>query len=229
MRGLMESNNTVELRHLVNDPNFDIFDFPYDFYDDNLRAVFEELFIQKYYFYEIGCEVPARWKHMLMAHLNEVMPYYRKLYEIELAQKGINFLLNKDLREEFSRTLTEDEKQKENISSTNNSSNNTTGSSSNNFKESSLDNGIADLTDDRITTVNDSMVNSIMATILKDNGLTDRANNKLNNLIEKTVLVSQGNIGVTSSAELVQKWRDIAINLMQMLLESCRDLFMLVF
>ena len=88
---------------------------------------------------------------------------------------------------------------------------------------------IADLTDDRITTVNDNMVNSTMATILKDNGLTDRANNKLNNLIEKTVLVSQGNIGITSSAELVQKWRDSVINLMQMLLESCRDLFMLVF
>ena len=166
---------------------------------------------------------------MLMAHLNEVMPYYRKLYEIELAQKGINFLLNKDLREEFSRTLTEDEKQKENISSTNNSSNNTTGNSSNRFKESSLDNGIADLSDDRITTVNDNMVNSTMATILKDNGLTDRAHNKLNNLIEKTVLVSQGNIGITSSAELVQKWRDSVINLMQMLLEGCRDLFMLVF
>lgn len=225
----MESSTTIELRYLAQDPNFDIFDFPYDFYDENLRTVFEELFIQKYFFYEIGCEVPNRWKAMLQAHLNEVMPYYRKLYEIELAQKGINFLLNKDLREEFSRTLTEDEKQNENIKSKNNSSNDTSGTSKNGFKESSLDNGIADLSDDRITTVNDTLVNSTMATLLKDEGISDRANNKLNNLLEKTVLISQGNIGVTSSAELVQKWRDSVINLMQMLLESCRDLFMLVF
>lgn len=229
MRGLMESKYTIELRYLVNDPNCDIFDFSYDFFDDNLRGVFEELFIQKYFFYEIGCEVVERWKAMLQAHLNIIMPYYRKLYEIELAQKGINFLLNKDLREEFSRTLTEDEKQKENLTTNNNTNSNSSDNTNSNFLESSLDNGLADLTDERATTKNNNVVDSTMTSLLKSDGLSDRTNNKLNNVLEKTVLVSQGNIGITSSAELVEKWRNSVINIMEMLINSCIDLFMLIY
>ncbi len=229
MRGLMESNYTIELRYLVNDPNHDVFDFSYDFFDDNLRGVFEELFIQKYFFYEIGVETVDRWKAMLQAHLNIKMPYYRKLYEIELAQKGINFLLNKDLREEFSRTLTEDEKQNENMTTNNNTNNNTTDNTNTNYVESSLDNGLADLTDERATTKSNNLVDSTMTSLIKSNGLSDRTNNKLNNVLEKTVLTSQGNIGITSSAELVEKWRNSVINLMEMLIDSCIELFMLIY
>ncbi len=229
MRGLMESKYTIELRYLVSDPNYDIFDFSYDFFDDNLRSYFEELFIQKYFFYEIGAETVDRWKAMLQAHLNIKMPYYRKLYEIELAQKGINFLLNKDLREEFSRTLSEDEKQKENLTTNNNTNNNSTDNTSTNYLESSLDNGLADLTDERATTKSNNIVDSTMTSLIKSNGLSDRTNNKLNNVLEKTVLTSQGNIGITSSAELVEKWRNSVINIMEMLVDSCIELFMLVY
>ena len=46
---------------------------------------------------------------------------------------------------------------------------------------------------------------------------------------ESTTLVSRGNIGTTSSAELLQKWREVLINIDEMIIEDCRELFMLIY
>ena len=50
-----------------------------------------------------------------------------------------------------------------------------------------------------------------------------------NNTTEKTVFISRGNIGVTSSAELLEKWRNVMINIDQMLIDECRDLFAMIY
>ena len=47
--------------------------------------------------------------------------------------------------------------------------------------------------------------------------------------VEKTDLLSQGNIGITSSAELLQKWREVLINIDEIIIEDCRDLFMKIY
>ena len=54
-------------------------------------------------------------------------------------------------------------------------------------------------------------------------------NSAENNSTETYSLVSQGNIGVTSSAELLEKWRNVLINIDQMIFEECSDLFMLIY
>ena len=46
---------------------------------------------------------------------------------------------------------------------------------------------------------------------------------------ETTTLISQGNIGVTSSAELLKQWREVLINIDNMIIEDCKDLFMLIY
>ena len=46
---------------------------------------------------------------------------------------------------------------------------------------------------------------------------------------EETTLVSKGNIGVTSSAELLQKWREVLINIDELIFEDMQDLFMMVY
>ena len=58
-----------------------LFTFDYDFYSDNPKdkEEFEKLFIQWYYFREIGFETPERFKLKLQAKLNVIMPYYRQL------------------------------------------------------------------------------------------------------------------------------------------------------
>ena len=44
-----------------------------------------------------------------------------------------------------------------------------------------------------------------------------------------TELISKGNIGITSSAELLKQWRQVLINIDEMIIEECRDLFMLLY
>ncbi len=61
-----------------------IFDFYYPIFDESYRAVLETKIIRHYYTREIGSETVGRWKLFLEAEMNEIMPYYNKLYMSEL-------------------------------------------------------------------------------------------------------------------------------------------------
>ena len=205
---------TIELNTLLKDDKFNVFDFDYDFYDEVLKPIFEVKFKDYYRFYEIGFETVERFQHNLKAKLNLIMPYYKQLYQTELASKDINFLLNKDLKETFIRDI-EGNDTSNNVSST-------VAKSDSISKESYLDNGNADL----------SLTDGL--TGISSNGSTGDTQSKSdsttsNKSTEKTELISQGNIGITSSAELLQKWRDTIINIDKMIIEDCKDLFMLIY
>ena len=47
--------------------------------------------------------------------------------------------------------------------------------------------------------------------------------------LEKTELISQGNIGITSSAQLLKEWREVLINMDKIIIESCNDLFLKIY
>ena len=98
---------SMELWEMADNPLTPLFAFKYDFYCDDLevKKKFEEKFINHYWLYEIGCETPARWNQMLKSRLNLIMPYYRQLYQTELASQNIDFLLNTDLKESTTREL----------------------------------------------------------------------------------------------------------------------------
>ena len=205
---------TIELNTLLKDDKFNVFDFDYDFYDEVLKPIFEVKFKDYYRFHEIGFETVERFQHNLKAKLNLIMPYYKQLYETELASKDINFLLNKDLKETFIRDI-EGNDTSNNVSST-------VAKSDSISKESYLDNGNADL----------SLTDGL--TGISSNGSTGDTQSKSditasNKSTEKTELISQGNIGITSSAELLQKWRDTIINIDKMIIEDCKDLFMQIY
>ena len=221
----MACRYSIELREFVEDPLFTLFDFDYPFYTDDLKAKeeFEDKFIEHYYFHEIGFETVARFKHQLRAKLREIMPYYQQLHESELAAKGINFLLNKDLREEFIREANSNSSSK----ASSESSANVDSSSQTDSKVSSLDNGLASV----------SLSSGSLTGVSQDKA-TNKGSNKSktgssqsneNNQNEKTVLISQGNIGTTSSGDLLLSWRKSMINIQAMLIEECHDLFMLVY
>ena len=72
---------TIELRNLLKINNFEVFDFDYPIISQAWKTSFEDKFINRFYFNEIGLETPDRWKHYLKSLLNERMPYYIKLHE----------------------------------------------------------------------------------------------------------------------------------------------------
>lgn len=209
------SSYTLELRHIHQ--TFKVFNFDYDFYTDSdiIKSKFEQKFIDEYYFHEIGQETVARFQHRLRTRLNKIMPYYKQLYDTEIAAKDINFLLNKDLTETFERVVTGES------SSINDLTVSDQGETNN--KESNIENGNASL-----ELENGSLTN-VSKTSLNNNTNSNNTSRDNINQNEITTLKSQGNIGITSSAELLDKWRSVIINIDQMIIDACDDLFMQVY
>ena len=228
---------TIDVYTLLKDNNFKVFNFDYDFYTDdpNIKQAFETKFIDRYMFNEIGFETVARFKHYLKERLNSIAPYYKQLYETELKSKDIQFLLNKDLKETFIREIEGNNISSTNskISTNNNSTSNSSQDNTNKFKESNLDNGNADLglSNGNLTNVNETTdntsINNTTSTIDKSD--INNNSNTSNNETETTTLISQGNIGVTSSAELLRDWRSVLINIDNLIIEECKDLFMSIY
>ena len=203
---------TLELRYIYEDPNLNLFDFPYNLYDNDLKSSFEEKFFQHFMFCEIGFDTVAMFKQRLMSKLNDIFPYYKQLYETELACKDIDFMLNKDLKESYVRELT---------------------SNSNSSQESNAtSNGLTtagQLTPSLIS--NSEKIEKFMDTAQKDESTSNSTatGESSGNSKEEYTLTSQGNIGVTSSAELLDKWRQVLLNIDLMIFEECNDLFMQIF
>lgn len=63
-----------------------IFDFPFPIFDEAYRPVLEQKILKRYYTREIGEETVELWKLRLDTRLNEIMPYYNKLYASELIE-----------------------------------------------------------------------------------------------------------------------------------------------
>ena len=200
---------TIDLYSILKDKNFELFDFEYNFYNEEHKKEFEEKFINRYMFDEIGFETVSRFKHYLKEKLNRIAPYYNQLYQTELRclEGDIDFMLNKDLHETI------------NVKDKNTSKSKTNAKSKTLNKESYLDNGNAslELTEGNLTGVNSS----------DGNGITESDMSGENEQL--TELISKGNIGVTSSAELLKQWRQVLINIDEMIIEECRDLFMMIY
>ena len=206
------SKYTLELRYMYEDENFKLFDFPYNLYDNDLKPWFEEKFFQHFMFYEIGFDTIGMFKQRLMSKLNDIFPYYKQLYETEIKTKGIDFMLNKDLKESYVRELT-----------SNSNSNQESNVSSNSLSTA------GQLTPSLIA--NSQKIDKFMDSAQKDNSSSNSTSigESNGNSREEYTLTSQGNIGITSSAELLTKWRETLLNIDLMIFEECNDLFMQIF
>ena len=212
---------TIELRALNNPPFFKLFDFEYDFYEESKKEQFEQKFIDFFYMREIEHATAEEFKHELRTKLNLIAPYYKQLYETELKSKNIEFLLNKDLKETFIREVESDTEINSNFS--NESTGKTkveTLSTTNDTPQNKID----DL-DKYISSASKDKNSS--DTLSEDNGESSTQNS--NTAREETTLISKGNIGTTSSAQLLRDWRDVLINIDMMILEECEELFFKLF
>ena len=206
------SKYTIELRYIYEDKNFELFDFPYNLYNNELKPWFEEKFFEHFMFYEIGFDTIGMFKQRLMSKLNDIYPYYRDLYETEIRSKNIDFMLNKDLKESYVRELT-----------SNSNSNQESNVTSNSLSTA------GQLTPSLIA--NSQKIDKFMDSAQKDNGTSSSTSTgeSNGNSKEQYSLISQGNIGITSSAELLTKWRETLLNIDLMIFEECNDLFMQIF
>lgn len=101
-----------------------IFDFSWPVFDEAYRVPLERKILMHFYTREIGMETYGLWKMRLNVKLNEIMPYYNKLYESELLKfdplhnvdvtttndmsRNENSKGTSDTTEEFERDMTTD-------------------------------------------------------------------------------------------------------------------------
>ena len=222
-------NYTIELRFLNNPPMSKLFDFQYNYYMKGLvshevykqkKKAFENKFLEFYYFDEIGYKTPDRFKQRLKNYLDMGFKKWQERYntELEVQKQNINFLLNKDLIEE----RTTEGNATGTATSTSTSTSNTNNNSSNK-------NIVNDTPDTRFTST-ENFATSITTDETSSNssntgnGETTNTSNQNSNVNER--FISKGNIGVTSSAELLEKWRDVIIDIDNEIIEGAEKFFM---
>ena len=216
------ANYTIELRQIENCLCY-LFPKGFPFYTDSeeLRKNFIQKFYDEYMFREIGFETTERFKRCLLGKLNLIMPYYKQLYQTELESKDINFMLNKDLIETFEREITGTSEV--NSNATTNASG-TSSANSNDMMYDTPNTRIDDIT--KYPTQGSQGENNASTS---SNATSTNNQTGENSQTERTSLISQGNIGITSSAQLLKEWRDVIINIDKMILDDLEDLFLLLY
>lgn len=82
--GLTDSVGYTSINDVLDVAIPKVFDFDYPIFDTNYKNVLERKILKHYYTREICAETVGLWKHFLSVRMNEIMPYYNKLYESEL-------------------------------------------------------------------------------------------------------------------------------------------------
>ena len=80
---LTESKGYNDVQEILDESWDKIFSFDFPIFDENYRPVLCKKILKHYYTREICEETVGLWKLRLDARMNEIMPYFNKLYESE--------------------------------------------------------------------------------------------------------------------------------------------------
>ena len=84
--GLTKSGGANEVDDIIAKAIPTVFNFDFPIFDENYRTILETKILRHYYTREIAHETVGLWKLKLKTKLNEIMPYYNKMYNSELIQ-----------------------------------------------------------------------------------------------------------------------------------------------
>ena len=239
----MMANFTMELNELLNDERIGVFTFDYAFYSMNPsdKQTFERTFTDTYYFHEIGFETPERFKKHLQARLDLIMPYYQQLAltEWDKLRTSEQMMTSKNLTETTSHEQTVSGSQSANITATGESTGNNQSTSTQKTtidnKQSQLADGVsqASLTDGYLTGVDNSTssgtgTDTATSTQNQTSEQTGTTTNE-QTITDTTTFTSNGDIGIQTPAYAITHWRKVIININQMIIDECKDLFMQIY
>ena len=208
--GLTESTGLSGVDSVIEQARSKVFDFAYPIFDEAYRSVIEKKILKHFYTREIGAETVGLWKLWLNTRMNEIMPYYNKLYKSELLD--FNPLYDVDMTRE--RTVSNDGTT---VSSGN--SQTSVSSNDNSYYSDTPQGGVGILHDLQYLT-NATMDNGEVETA----GTTSN-NSTINNTEEYLERVS-GKNGGTSYAKMLEEYRATFLNIDLQVINELNDLFM---
>lgn len=200
--GYDESQGYKKIPEIIEAAREKVFDFPFEIFDASYKSVLETKILKHYYLGEIGFETVGVWKHFLDMKINEIMPYYNKLYETAALKFDPIHDVDYYRQHEGSGSGT----------SSTNGTNTAAGwdyySDTPQGSVGRLEN-LTYLTDARHTTNNGTVTNT---------GSMNNTDQYLDHIF--------GKMGTTSYAKLIEEYRGMLLNIDMMIIEELKDLFL---
>ena len=206
------SKYTTTIKNLI-DNNFDFQMTSYPIFDENYRNTLNQKILNHYYESEIGFETASLFRFYLNNKLNEIMPYYNNLYNIQ-KEVLINATNNVNLTETFTRDTTT------NTTSNSRSNNNGTNNSKNVFLDTPQGNTYKGTIDSTNYATNVTWNKNDTTNSITDNSTSKGTGNE--NYIKKII----GNNGNKYSIEILEQIKNNLMNIDLMIINDLNDLFM---
>ena len=250
--GLCESKGYTDVDTIITNAIPKIFTFTFPIFDENYRAVLEKKILKHFYTREIGEETVGLWKLRLDTKLNEIMPYYNKLYNSELLEFNPLYTANLTRAKKTDYDSNRNENENINDNTKNNGTTNTTNNSNVNSSGSGRTSNTGTdlysdtpqgsltgvdsetyLTNARKTTDSGTNSSTTNNTSNSRGSITSTENNTYNRVRGNTdvltstedYLESVSGYDGASGSELLLKFRETFLNIDVMILNELEDLF----
>lgn len=234
--GLNESVGYSKIEDVITGAIPKIFDFDFPIFDESYRSVLERKILKHFYTREICEETIGLWKLRLNTRLNEIMPYYNKLYKSELLD--FNPLYTDNLKRERTTKLNSKRETGNNgeVDTTNNSNSKESGTGTTNNNGSDL------YSDTPQGSLNGVESGTYLTNARKTSDTSTSSSNTSNNSSASGKVVSSesgsddfnstedylesvsGYAGINAS-ELLKKYRETFLNIDMMIINNLEDLF----
>ena len=232
--GILESKGYSSVNTIISNAIPKIFDFTFPIFDSSYRNVLCGKILKHYYTQEIGFETVALWKLKLDTKLNEIMPYYNKLYESELLK--FNPLYDVDLTTDHKGTGTKHEtfdgvENHEKEANTEQGKEQTTENVNWDLYSDTPQNGLSDvedmeyLTNARKVTDNGSLDETINTGYTEGNTRTTDNEGNVQTTDDYITKVF-GKSGGVSYSKMLKEFRETFLNIDMMVIRELKNLFM---
>lgn len=218
---------TTQLRSYI-ESGGQIFDFDYPIFDPTYKSVLEQKFINHFYFREIGLETIGQFKWYLKDKFNRIMPYYNQLYSSNEVFKTYDPYKNKDFTIEDTRTNTTDTTSEQTGKVTGTSTGSDTSTTSGTDKKSDTPQALNDGKD----YLSEMVKTDATSTSNQEGESTQDTTENVTGTITSTEEYTQhlhGHDGMKYPTDILMGLRDSFINIDQMILDECYDLFMNIY
>lgn len=228
--GLSESKGFGSVDEVLNGSWDKIFTSKVSFFDEEYRGVLCKKILKHYYLREIGCETVGIWLLWMNTKLEEIMPYYNKLYESELIK--FNPMYDVDWNRKGNKTGNESGSGSRSTSGNNSGTNTQSGTSSNTRKDLYSDTPQGALTGVESETyltnarkVSDSGETGVNGSTSGSYEDSESSSNKVDTTEDYVESVT-GKQGGSSYSKLLNEFRETFLNIDMQVIEEFEEMFM---
>ena len=228
--GLSESKGFGSVDEVLNGSWDKIFTSKVSFFDEEYRGVLCKKILKHYYLREIGCETVGIWLLWMNTKLEEIMPYYNKLYESELIK--FNPMYDVDWNRKGNKTGNESGSGIRSTSGNNSGTNTQSGTSSNTRKDLYSDTPQGALTGVESETyltnarkVSDSGETGVNGSTSGSYEDSESSSNKVDTT-ENYVESVSGKQGTGSYSKMLNEFRETFLNIDMQVIEEFAEMFM---